>query len=151
MSWHQAKRAVLAGEIDYSYSGDAFVIPTSDAKHGFQAHDRSRDNAYGTNALAPNVLPRNAQDLYKPHSNLDNGFAMMSDEFIRMDYAPFMRREKNMQIGILQTMVNRQPVAHRLVGNSAMVGYTTAEAQIPGNPIGTLDRGEQRVGYLQHY
>lgn len=144
MSWHEQKLATLAGVADYRYwqwdYDDTNRIPTDVFAQGFDADDLSQYNAFGANAHAPNVLPQNAQGLYAPHADgCNNGYASMSNEFINMDYAPFLRKEKNLQWGILQTMVNREPVGSYLTGNEhAAVRASNAVLRDPGNPIGTL-------------
>lgn len=140
--WHQQKAATLAGVADYSYwqhdYDDNNRIPTEVFAQGFSADNLSQYNAYGSSAAAPNVLPRNAQGLYAPHAdgNVD-GYASMSDDFINMDYAPFLRKEKNMQWGILQTMHNREPIG-TYVNKHAPVIASNAVLRDPGNAIGTL-------------
>lgn len=142
MSWHEQKAATLAGVADYSYFqwdyDDGERIPTSVLAQGFTQNDGSKDNAYGVNARAPVMLPRNAQGLYAPHFDAEGGYARMSDEFIRMDYAPFLRKEKNWQLGILQSMVNRQPAPTYMVGSDERVSHTDIQLIDPGNAIGTL-------------
>ncbi len=140
MSWHEQKAAVLRGEANYDYWAwefdDRARIPTDVIRAGMPGHNYSRMNAYGGDA-AP-TLPRHAQGLYAPHKDLTEGFAIMSDEFIRQDYAPFLRTEKNWQLGILGTMHNRQPQPQSLVGNSVGVAATDVQLREPGNAIGTV-------------
>ncbi len=156
MSWHAQKQSVLRGEANYDYyTPEYYAVPTDVFYRGFNVDDGSRSNAYGSNAAAPAVLPRTPQGMYLPHQG-ELGWASMSDEFIRMDYAPIQRKAKNMQLGILQSMHNVQPVAHNMVGNTAQVTYSDAVLRDPGNAIGTVigpprDGSDNKHGRLQGY
>lgn len=149
--------SVLRGEANYDYNNGPMIdgrIPTSEFVEGYHMDDHSRSNAYGSWSNAAPTIPHDPQGLFLPHQDLEGGYAVMPELYIAMDYAPFQRKEKNWQLGILRSMRNVAPLGYDLPGGTIRAAYTDSVMKDPGNPVGTLTiapKNGAAFGRMQNY